>query len=212
MKGKCNMKQFTKILSLVLALTLLLAFPVGASAAETANASINTARTGSLTIYKYDLTNAEKDGVWDSSYVSTGVFDQTGVNDVLGGSGAALGNGETGYGYAIKGVEFSYVKVADIVTFSESEADSRTDSHVEVLYAIDKTKGADFLKALNLTDGAQRYTNADALDEAKYFYQSDVLIDALAAALESNSTVVKNALEAYISENGNPHICKTYCR
>ena len=98
--------------------------------------------------------------------------------------------------------EFSYLKVADIVTFSESENDSRTNSHVEVLYAIDKTKGADFLKALNLADGAQRYTNADALDETKYFYQSDVLIDALAAALESNSTVVKNALEAYISANG----------
>ena len=148
------------------------------------------------------LSISEKDGVWDSSYVSTGVFDQTGVNDVLGGGESALGNGETGYGYAIKGVEFSYIQVADIVQFSESENDSRNDSHVEVLYAIDKTKGADFLKALNLADGAQRYTNADALDSTKYYYQSDVLIDALAAALESNSTVVKNALEAYISANG----------
>ena len=202
MKGKINMKKLTKILSLMLTLTLLLSFPVAVSAAELEDAPIDESRTGSLTIYKYDLTNAEKDGVWDSSYVSTGVFDQTGVNDVLGGGESALGNGETGYGYAIKGVEFSYVKVADIVTFSESENDSRTDSHVEVLYAIDKTKGADFLKALNLTDGKNRYTNADALDEAKYYYQSDVLIDALAAALETNSTVVKNALEAYISANG----------
>ena len=134
--------------------------------------------------------------------MSTGVFDQSGVNDVLGGSGAALGNGETGYGYAIKGVEFRFLKVADIVTFSESEVDSRTDSHVEILYAIDKTKGADFLKALNLADGKNRYTNADALDSTKYYYQSDVLIDALAAALTANSTVVKNALEAYISAHG----------
>ena len=202
MKGKCEMKNFTKILSLFLALTMLLCFPVAVSAAELEDAPIDTSRTGSLTIYKYDLTNAEKDGVWDSSYVSTGVFDQTGVNDVLGGSGAALGNGETGYGYTIKGVEFSYVKVADIVTFSESEVDSRTDSHVEVLYAIDKTKGADFLKALNLADGKNRYTNADALDSTKYYYQSDVLIDALAAALTANSTVVKNALESYIPANG----------
>ena len=77
--------------------------------------------------------------------MSTGVFDQTGVNDVLGGSGAALGNGETGYGYAIKGVEFSYVKVADIVTFSESEADSRTDSHVEILYAIGELMKPNFI-------------------------------------------------------------------
>lgn len=202
MKGKINMKKLTKILSLLLVLTLMLSFPVGASAAELEDAPIDESRTGSLTIYKYDLTNAEKDGVWDSSYVSTGVFDQTGVNDVLGGGESALGNGETGYGYAIKGVEFSYVQVADIVQFSESENDSRTDSHVEILYAIDKIKGADFLKALNLTDGKNRYTNADALDEAKYYYQSDVLIDALAAALETNSTVVKNALEAYISANG----------
>ena len=196
------MKNFTKILSLVLALTLLLCFPVAVSAAELEDAPIDESRTGSLTIYKYDLTNAEKDGVWDSSYVSTGVFDQSGVNDVLGGSGAALGNGETGYGYAIKGVEFRFLKVADIVTFSESEVDSRTDSHVEILHAIDKTKGADFLKALNLADGKNRYTNADALDSTKYYYQSDVLIDALAAALTANSTVVKNALEAYISAHG----------
>ena len=202
MKGKINMKKLTKILSLLMALTLLLSFPVAVSAAELEDAPIDESRTGSLTIYKNDMTNAEKDDVWDSSYVSTGVFDQTGVNDVLGGGESALGNGEAGYGYAIKGVEFSYVQVADIVQFSESEVDSRTDSHVEVLYAIDKTKGADFLNALNLADGAQRYTNADTLDEAKYFYQSDVLIDALAAALESNSTVVKNALEAYISANG----------
>ena len=196
------MKKLTKILSLLMALTLLLSFPVAVSAAELEDAPIDESRTGSLTIYKNDMTNAEKDGVWDSSYVSTGVFDQTGVNDVLGGGESALGNGEAGYGYAIKGVEFSFVQVADIVQFSESENDSRTDSHVEVLYAIDKTKGADFLKALGLENGLNRYTNADQLDSSKYFYQSDVLIDALAAALEANSTVVKNALEAYISANG----------
>ena len=195
------MKNITKILSLFLVITLLLSFPVAASAAELTNVpTIDESKTGSLTIYKYDLTGAEKDGVWDSSYVSTGVYDETGVNNVLGsGTSSTLGNGETGYGYAIKGVEFSYVKVADIFQYGETET---TNGHVEVLYAVDKTKGADFLKALNLADGAQRYINADALDETKYFYQSDVLIDALAAALESNSTVVKNALEAYISANG----------
>ena len=196
------MKSIKRLFAMGLAVMMALSIPFSVSAAELEDAPIDESRTGSLTIYKYDLTNAEKDGVWDSSYVSTGVFDQTGVNDVLGGGESALGNGETGYGYAIKGVEFSYIQVADIVQFSESENDSRNDSHVEVLYAIDKTKGADFLKALNLADGAQRYTNADALDSTKYYYQSDVLIDALAAALESNSTVVKNALEAYISANG----------
>ena len=67
------MKHITKILSLLLALTLMLSFPIGASAAELEDAPIDESRTGSLTIYKYDLTNAEKDGVWDSSYVENWV-------------------------------------------------------------------------------------------------------------------------------------------
>lgn len=73
------MKTITKVLSLILALTLLLSFPVAVSAAELANVpTIDESKTGSLTIYKYDLTNAEKDGVWDSSYVSTGVLTKPG--------------------------------------------------------------------------------------------------------------------------------------
>ncbi|MBQ7000789.1 MAG: SpaH/EbpB family LPXTG-anchored major pilin [Oscillospiraceae bacterium] len=208
------MKKIKKILSMILALTLCLSFPLSASAREpddpTDGVLINEDALGSLTLYKYDLTNAEKDGVWDSSYVSTGVYDQTGVNDILGGATRAgdsdnqsdLGNGEASYGYAIKGVEFSYLKIADIVQFTESDADSRTDNHVEVLYGIDKVKGADFLKTLGLENGAKRYTNADHLSANQYFYQSDVLIDALAAGLEANSTVVKNALETYMAANG----------
>ena len=200
-KGNCSMKSITKILSLFLALTLLLSFPVAASAAELANVpTIDESKTGSLTIYKYDLTNAEKDGVWDSSYVSTGVYDEAGVNNVLGsGTSSTLGNGETGYGYAIKGVEFTYVKVADIFQYGETET---TDGHVEILYAVDKTKGADFLNALGLADGKNRYEKADALDESKYFYQSDALISALSAGLTANSTTVKNAMERYAAANG----------
>lgn len=149
------------------------------------------------------LSLSEKDGVWDSSYVSTGVYDEEGVNNVLGGATESnLGNGEVSYGYAIRGVEFSYLRIADIVQFTESDADSRTDNHVETLYGIDKVKGADFLKALGLENGDKRYTNADHLNENQYMYQSDVLIDALAAGLEANSTVVKNALESYMAANG----------
>lgn len=195
------MKSITKILSLFLALTLLLSFPVAASAAELANVpTIDVSKTGSLTIYKYDLTNAEKDGVWDSSYVSTGVYDEAGVNNVLGGNASSiLGNGETGYGYAIKGVEFTYVKVADIFQYGETET---TDGHVEILYAVDKTKGSDLLNTLGLADGKNRYENADALDETKYFYQSDVLISALSSGLTANATTVKNTMERYAATNG----------
>ena len=203
------MKTFKKAFSICLALVLCLTCIPAAFATEVKDATIDMTRKGSLTIYKYDLTNAEKDGVWDSSYVSTGVHDQSGVVDVLGGkrdgdsdNKSDLGNGQASYGYAIKGVEFSYVKIADIVQFSESTADSRIDNHVEGLYAIQKTTGADFLQALGLENGAHRYANADQLDSTKYFYQSDVLIKALADGLEANSTTVKNALEQYMAANG----------
>ena len=208
------MKNLKKAIALLLSMMLILSFPVGASAREVDDPRdgvlIDEDARGSLTIYKYDLTNAEKDGVWDSSYVSTGRYDEEGVNNILGGAVRAgdndnqsdLGNGEVSYGYAIKGVEFTYLRIADIVQFSESEADGRTDNHVEVLYAIDKVKGADFLRALGLENGAKRYTNADHLDAAKYYYQSDILIDALAAGLEANSTTVKNAMENYVATNG----------
>ena len=66
------MKKFTKVIALILSLTLLLCFPTGVSAAEPEDTGADTAAKGSLTIYKVDLTNAEKDGAWDSSYVSTG--------------------------------------------------------------------------------------------------------------------------------------------
>ena len=203
------MKSYKKVISLCLALVLCLTCIPAVFAAEVKDATIDTTQKGSLTIYKYDLTNAEKDGIWDSSYVSTGTYDQTGVVDVLGGkrdgdsdNKSDLGNGQSSYGYAIKGVEFSYVKIADIVQFSESTADGRTDNHVEVLYAIHKNNGADFLRALGLENGAHRYANADQLDSTKYFYQSHVLIKALADGLEANSTTVKNALERYMAANG----------
>ena len=203
------MKNLKKLLAMCLSVIMIFSCIPAAFAADVANATIDEAAKGSLTLYKYDLTNAEKDGVWDSSYVSTGVYDET-VNKTLGEAVRAgddntqsdLGNGEASYGYAVKGVEFTYLKVADIVQFTESEKDGVTYNHVEVLYGIDKTIGADLLNALGLQGGDKRYTNADQLDENKYFYQSDVLIDALALALETNSTTVKNALEAYIAANG----------
>lgn len=51
--------------------------------------------------------------MWDSSYVSTGVYDEAGVNNVLGGStSSTLGNGETGYGYAIKNDAYAHTGTA----------------------------------------------------------------------------------------------------
>ena len=183
-------KNLKKLFSLCLVLALCLSLGTVALAAPVADATIDTSRTGALDIYKYDFTNAAKDGVWDSSYVSTGVYDQA-VNDALGNAIRAgdtdnssdLGNGETSYGYAVKGVEFTYLRgCRHIVQFTESAADGAASNHVEVLYGIDKTNGAGLLAAIGLADGAGRYENADnsdKLDSGNYYYQSDVLIDAL---------------------------------
>ena len=51
------MKNFKKIISLCLALMLCLSCVPAAFAAEVADATIDESREGSLTIYKYDLTN-----------------------------------------------------------------------------------------------------------------------------------------------------------
>ena len=122
------MRKLKKAVALCLSLLALLTMPVKASAAELREEIIDTGRTGSLTIYKYDITSSEKDGVWDSSYVSTGVFDQT-VNDTLGAGGKEniQGNGQTSYGYAIAGVEFSYIQYFAAVLYQRSQREPDPD-------------------------------------------------------------------------------------
>ena len=76
-------KTGKKFFSVIMAALVVLTTTVSAFALTENVSTINTDRTGSFGIYKYDITNAEKDGVWDSSYVSTGVRDP-GVEDILG--------------------------------------------------------------------------------------------------------------------------------
>lgn len=198
-----------RVLTLFMALLMCLAMPLTAYAATTADAVIDPDAACSLSIYKYDFTNAAKDGVWTmDAFTSTGVYESY-VNTTLGGKESSLGNGQIANGYAIKGVEFTYLKVADISTFTESADGVNT---TVVLYGFDKTASADLLAAIGLADGASRYTAADAsdkLDHSKYYYTSDVLNKALADALNANSTTVKNALETYIAGNGGTAMPKT---
>lgn len=210
-------KLISRIGALALAAALACTSLISASAASIADATIDTSRTANLTLYKYDFTNAKKDGVWnEGSYVSTGQYDQR-VNDTLGGATrkgdtdttSDLGNGQTSNGYAIKGVEYTYLKVADITQFTESANDGQTSEHIEVLYAIDKTKGADMLAALGLENGKDSYANANKLDDANWYYQSDVLIKALSDSLTANATTTKNALEAYVAANGGTKMLET---
>ena len=211
-------KLISRIGALALAAALACTSLISASAASIADATIDTSRTANLTLYKYDFTNAAKDGVWNErSYVSTGQYDQR-VNDTLGSATRTgdsdatsdLGNGlQQSNGYAIKGVEYTYLKVADITQFTESADDGQTSEHVEVLYAIDKAKGADMLAALGLANGKDSYANANKLDDANWYYQSDVLIKALSDSLTANATTTKNALEAYVAANGGTKMPET---
>lgn len=207
--------KFMKALTLCLALILCFSCTISVSAAEVADATIDPDADCSLTIFKYDWTNAVKDGVWnENSFISTG-WQESYVEEILGGairtgdsngtSDHSLGNGQTSYGYALKGIEFTILRVADIVTFTESSGDQHPEYNMtQVLYGFDKTASANLLKAIGLANGAGRYENADAtdkLDANNYYYTSDTLNKALSDALAENATTVKNALESYIASS-----------
>ena len=202
-----------KIFAIILSLMTMISMIPASLAAPVADATIDESADASLTIFKYDFTNAMKDGVWnEDSFISTG-WRESYVETVLGSTvreGDAngepdhvLGNGQTSNGYAIKGVEFTIAKVAEIVTFTEAANDMHPDYNLtQVLYGFDKVASADLLSAMGLADGASRYINADItdkLDNSKYYYTSNTINKALAFAINDNATTLKNAMEAYVS-------------
>ena len=199
------MKTMKKIVCALMTLVLLLSSVPAVFADEADTKTIDQDAACSLTIWKFDYTNAKKDGVWDEdafpstgwqeSYVENTLVNTNRKGDTDGQNGNALGNGQTSKGYAIAGVEFTYLKAADIVTFENQGT-------TQVLYGFHKTDAADLLKAIGLENGANRCAEADSLDENRYFYTSDTLNKALAQSLEANSTTVKNALETFIRNGG----------
>ena len=178
-----------------LTMTAVMAFSIsgGVSAADAATATIDTSRSTSLTLYKYDLTGAENDGVWDAeSYVSTGIADEQ-VNTALSK-------------YAIQGVEFTYRKLADLSIYKGTAADGHQET--VPLYAFtENTKSGsketiDFLSALGLTTNDAYRTDHDGKQNRVWYFKSDTLIEALDHALTTNSTSTKDALEKYMAANG----------
>ena len=148
-----------KIFSLLLALVMVGSFSIPAFAAADP-ALIDTTRTASISLYKYDVTGAEKDGVWDSSYVSTGIRDESGVEAILGNPArvSALNANGDAYGYAVRGVEFTYVKLADILAYTKTEDNT---NRVELLYGIENSElNAAFLNVLGVTAN-DRFAPAD---------------------------------------------------
>lgn len=169
------MKKNHRIISLLLAALMAIGLMTTAFAAEP---TINTGKRASLNIYKYDITTASADGAWDAeSYVSTGLHDDAVIDKLAK--------------YAVQGVEFTYLRVADIAMNNELVNGRR---RVGVLYGFD---GADaVLPAIGVTTA-----DAHKSENGKNYYTSDVLNGKLAAALAANATTVKNALEAAV-KNG----------
>ena len=168
------MKKTKRLWALLLVMVMALGLITTAFAAPT----IDSGRKASLSLYKYDITAASADGVWDAaSYVSTGVQDDA-VTDKLAQ-------------YAIQGVEFSYLRVASISTYSQRESGQYK---VGVLYGFADDA---VLQAIGLTK-ADAYKRGNGV----FYFTSDKLNKALADALADNATTVKNALEATVRNGG----------
>ena len=168
------MKKMKRLWALLLVMVMALGLITTAFAAPT----IDSGRKASLSLYKYDITAASADGAWDAaSYVSTGVQDDA-VTDKLAK-------------YAIQGVEFSYLRVASISTYSQRE---NGQYKVGVLYGFADDA---VLQAIGLTK-ADAYKRGNGV----FYFTSDKLNKALADALAANATTVKNALEIAVRNGG----------
>ena len=222
------MKNLKKLFAVCLALVMLLSCVPAAFAAEVDDATIDMDAECSLTIWKYDFTNARKDGVWDDdSFISTGwrepyveevLGEAVRVGDANGEIDNPLGNGQNSNGYAQKGIEITILRVADFVTYSEPANDEHPEYElIELLYGFDSVEAADLLAAIGLANGAGRAEYADslnnqlmpmseepaAIESTIYYYTSDTLNKALYDSLSANATAVKDALEAYVKANQN---------
>ena len=172
------MKKIHRVFALLMAAIMALSLITTAFAEPT----IDPGRKASLSIYKYDITKASNDGAWDAeSYVSTGLHDDAVVNKLAK--------------YAIQGVEFTYLRVADVTMNNELVDGQR---QVSVLYGFDGSERSNAaLSAIGLT-GADTHKTEGGIN----YFTSDMLNNKLAAALTANATNVKNALETAVKNGG----------
>lgn len=172
------MKKIHRVLALLMA--ALMAF--GLMTTAFAETTIDASKKASLSIYKYDITKASADGVWDAeSYVSTGLHDNAVVDKLSK--------------YAIQGVEFTYIRVAD-VTMNNEVVDGQRQ--VGVLYGFDSSDRSNaVLSAIGLTAA-----DAHKTEGGINYFTSDMLNNKLAAALAANAASAKNALETAVKNGG----------
>ena len=172
------MKKIHRVLAMLMAAIMALGLITTAFAEPT----IDTSKKASLSIYKYDITKASAEGAWDTeSYISTGLHDNAVVDKLSK--------------YAIQGVEFTYLRVADITMNNEVVDGQRK---VSVLYGFDGSERSNAaLSAIGLT-GADTHKTEGGIN----YFTSDMLNNKLSAALTANATTVKNALETAVKKGG----------
>ena len=172
------MKKIHRLLTMLMAAIMALSLITTAFAEPT----IDPGKKASMSIYKYDITTASKDGAWDvESYVSAGLHDDA-VIDKLSK-------------YAIQGVEFTYLRVADVTMNNELVDGQR---QVGVLYGFDSSdRSTAVLSAISLT-GAEAHKTEGGVN----YFTSDMLNNKLSTALTANATTVKNALETAVKNGG----------
>lgn len=146
---------------------------------------IDTSKTGSLSIYKYDITSAEKDQAYTAGTVAaTGEADQA-LQDTLAD-------------YAIEGVEFTILRVGNVETYS---IDKNGENFVEVVYEIPEELatilGLEKADAIDMTaEGvANKCTNTEL------HYESTKINQALKDVLAANNIQKKNELERFVEKN-----------
>ena len=172
------MKKIHRVLAMLMAAIMALSLITTAFAEPT----IDPAKNASLSIYKYDITTAGAEGAWDAeSYVSTGLHDDAIVDKLAK--------------YAIQGVEFTYLRVADITMNNEVVDGQR---QVGVLYGFNnRDRSSAVLSAIGLT-AADAHKTAGGVN----YFTSDMLNNKLSTALAANATTVKNALETAVKNGG----------
>ena len=172
------MKKIYRVLALLMAALMV----IGLMTTAFAEPTIDPTKKASLSIYKYDITTANSDGAWDAeSYVSTGLHDDA-VIDKLSK-------------YAIQGVEFTYLRVADVTTSNDLLDGQR---QVGVLYGFDGSDRSNaVLSAIGLTAA-----DAHKTEGGVNYFTSDMLNNKLSTALTANVTTVKNALETAVKNGG----------
>lgn len=172
------MKKIHRVLALLLAALMV----IGLMTTAFAEPTIDLGKKASLSIYKYDITTAGVEGAWDAeSYVSTGLHDDA-VIDKLSR-------------YAIQGVEFTYLRVADVAMNNEVVDGQR---QVGVLYGFNSSDRPNaVLSAIGLTAA-----DAHKTEGGINYFTSDMLNNKLSAALTAPATTVKNALETAVKNGG----------